>query len=404
MKFNLATILKLLQKATNLNETGEPSFNAFEFERVLGILESSAELDKNVPVNERREIIFKACLESAKSRSFSEVQFLAAFKKAEKAYLAAPPEPYIYVTSIGVKGMENRLTRRLGDRLLRIESLSRSRFDIRPISDFINETILYDSYGLPQVSVAVKAKTHAQAFELGRNAFDTLRGIWNLHLNRMPALYIGHPVFVPSSRVLPGPFATLHHPDGQLATREIWYETNTIKDNWLYRADQNFAVVLKSEKSIRSSLARIKYFSELELAFGRYANALDHADPNLAFTSLWAIAEHLSNSEGQYDQMARRLVFLYRSGDPDAKRQLFLHLRAVRNELVHKGVRRGAVNIYLSQLNDFVKSLFRFHLAFGGNFSTLASSAAFLDRSTDLPTLRTDVKLAMLALKIRKGR
>lgn len=404
MKFNLATILKLLQKATTLNEGGEPSFNAFEFERVVGIIESIPELHKNVPVHERREMIFKACSECAKGRSFSEVQFLEAFKKAVNAYLATPPVQYIYVTSIGVKGMEKSLTRRLGDKLLRISPLSRSRFDITPIQAFIQDTILYESYGLPQVSVAVKAKTTAQAFELGRHAVDILRGIWNLHLNRMSALYIGHPVFVPSSRVLPGPFATLHYADGRLATKELWYETNAIKSSWFYRADHNFTIALKSEKSIRSSLARIKYSSELELALGRYANALDHPDPNSAFTNLWAIAEHLTNSEGQYDQMGRRLIFLGRSGDPDARRQLFLHLRAVRNELMHKGVRRGAVNIYLSQLNEFVRSLFRFHLAFGGQFPTLSSSAAFLDRSIDLPTLRTEIKLAALALRLRKGR
>jgi len=137
------------------------------------------------------------------------------------------------------------------------------------------------------------------------------------------------------------------------------------------------------------------------MALSRYARALDNVDPNLAFQGLWGLVEFLSNSEGQYDQLAKRLCFFAARKEYEIQKHIFQHLRDVRNQLTHKDVRRSSINTYLSQLDWFARNMIRFHIRSGKRFSSLPEAAALLDCPTDVAELKKISSRLNLAMEIQ---
>ncbi len=401
--FELATILRLLRSATISSAGESPQFRFAEFELVISILESAVLFNPSIPEGERRGLLSSSAFKTTNIGLFKEESFLRAFNSAQANYLKTPPIRFVLATNLGIIGRLDSLVRTFASTRVTLTSASRSspRFNRGEIQELIAENTRYSNEGLANVSISLSARNTTEAFEEGRQAVDFLRGVWNFSLNQYSQSFTQGPVFRPVSKILPGPFGSLHFVNGELAATEIWYETNSMKPEWFYRIGKSWGKALRNERAIRSRLMHIKYRSDIEMALSRYDRALDNVDPNLAFQGLWGLVEFLSNSEGQYDQLAKRLCFLAADKEYEIQKHIFQHLRDVRNQLIHKDVRRSSINTYLSQLDWFARNMIRFHIRSGKRFSNLPEAAALLDCPTDVAELKRISSRLNLAMEIQ---
>jgi len=399
--FEFATILRLLSSATISSAGESPRFRSTEFELAISLLESAVPFNPSIPEAERRGLLSSCAFEAAKIGSFKEDSFIRAFNTAQANYLKTPPIRFVLATNLGIIGRLDSLVRNLASTRVTVTSRPSPKFNRGEIEDLIVENMRYSTEGLATVLISLSARNTTEAFDEGRQAADFLRGVWNISLNQFSLNFSQGPIFRPVSKILPGPFMSVHFVNGELAAKEIWYETNFMKPEWFYRIGKSWGKALRNERAIRSRLTHIKYRSDIEMALSRYARALDNVDPNLAFQGLWGLVEFLSNSEGQYDQLAKRLCFFAARKEYEIQKHIFQHLRDVRNQLTHKDVRRSSINTYLSQLDWFARNMIRFHIRSGKRFSSLPEAAALLDCPTDVAELKKISSRLNLAMEIQ---
>ena len=311
-------------------------------------------------------------------------------------------KPYVLTSAFGIAGYHGRKTARINDVRLSFLDALPTRFDRAEIQELIEEDVPPQPSNIIQVLARVSARTPTAAFDRATASMDLLRALWSFLLTagRYNLFRSGAPR--PTNSILPGPLHTLHRPNGSIIKETFWFEPQGLKAKHIYGADKNWPQIQKKAYAFLSGLRSIKYRDDLDGAFVRYVRTLDTTDYATAFSGMWSVLEHLTNSTGEYGRLIERVLFVTSDQERTFSRLLLEHLRDVRNGFVHEGETRSRSENYLSQVKYTTEEMFRFHLRVGRLFSSLPEAAEYLDTPIDRNVLKQRIRNYRRVLRRRR--
>jgi hypothetical protein len=183
------------------------------------------------------------------------------------------------------------------------------------------------------ILVHVSAFDAFDAFERANDYVDRFSGMLNLLINTGNSINPFGRLSAPHAvnRFRRGPFHSIHHPDGSLATETFWYEPR-----WAHNAP---SVKFKDPPDYKRSLQRWwrkpqanpmrEFISDALL---RYCRALDLHEADASFLGMWQVLEKVTGTD-KYDLLIDRLVRLFR--DKEDALEIANDVRLRRNQTVH---------------------------------------------------------------------
>ena len=398
--FDLTEIIARILEARSNPGSGVVAFRGFDIDNVLAVLETAVAFDPQIPEISRRALIFNAATEFAGKAKPDRAALTRSLDVAEAEYLSRPATPYVFVSSIGIRRINaaKQATIR-GSRICLSASLP-VKYDLSALPENIKAILRNTPNFLTNFCVHVRARDVVAAREQASFVSDLLRGMWNFTLNSAVAGRSSSGRTRPVNTILLGPVQTLHNADGTLATESLWYDELPLRGSWIYAASKKWTMLDKWERRVRQILREIPYRAEIENSFVRYVRACDFADHAVSFGRLWAVLEHLTGADGDYDKLVKRCIFLSHKSDREFDRLILEHLREVRNGLVHHDRSRSWMQTYLYQLKYYVEQVLLFHLKTGQRYASLQEAVHFLDHPTDDVLLRSRIAGMQHALRL----
>jgi hypothetical protein len=402
-KNQLGELIARLIDARTTSAAEPVRFHAAQFALITSVLESAVDFHPNIPEADRSVLVREALLAAGKEAKPDQKQLEKHLRSGESKYLRTPSEDYVLTSAIGIANYHGRRRIRINDVKISLCKTVPTIFDRTEIQDDIKEYAAPPPPDTLQILARVSARTPSAAFEEAQRNIELLRALWNYTLNFPRWLFFpfgGVPK--PVNAILPGRLHTLHRPDGSLIRAPVWYEPQGFKDGDIYLPDDGWSRVQKGAIQTLSRPRRIKYRSDLELAFVRYSRALDDRDHHAAFGRIWAVLEYLTECISNYDRLIKRASFIAANPEHRFIRLMLQHLRDVRNDLVHEDQSRSNVEAYLYQAKRIAEFLIRFHLRNGTRFSSRAAAAEYLDTPADPDILKRRIQDYRRVLRQRK--
>jgi hypothetical protein len=366
-------------------------FRGFESHDYFTVLESSLGFAPEIPENEKGLIVNKAVFSVAGKGKITAKTILGEVSKEENAFLNKPRRNYTVATSLSIHYFDGLKKTTINGCPIVFSRFLPKGFDRKPIMELWEQMGSGENpINYTSVRMSVKAREEHEAFTIGIDALDLLRGIWNFYFNRSVGMRFSFGRTQLINKVTLGALHTLHLPNGKLAiTEAIWYEPEFVNQN-AYILGGQWEKLHEFEQIIRNHLRRHRYKSEVEDAIRRYTRALDSRDSHVAFVELWSVLEKLTSTlKAQYDMTIKRATFLYK--DRDLHKQVLQHLRAFRNATVHVSQKTDQIETLIFQLKRYVESLLQFHITNVLKFNSMEEAGQFFDLSTDKSVLETRI-------------
>jgi hypothetical protein len=231
------------------------------------------------------------------------------------------------------------------------------------------------------------------------HALDLLRAIWNLRCN--PAMEIVFNNWNPINKIRQGSIHTVHKPNGEIASEQIWLEINFIETSCFTpnNPDQLKKLTRWSIKKLQSCA----YGKTLSNALIRYVRALDERNFSTVLLHLWGAIESLTSPGiANYELVVRRCSFIFK--DVEYHRQLLEHLRESRNQSIHAGDQCESARTNCLQLQRYFHHVIYFHLGSTHFFKTLPEANEFLDLPSNSNELKRQKKIITKALEFRSSK
>jgi hypothetical protein len=371
-------------------------------ELYMPVLVSAAKFDEKIPEAERLAIVRRSVASVLSQPSPDSRTLRAAITQEQTIYFRRPEREMVLLTSLSLMPRT-----KLRQRMLQGSKLQFSRSIPKAFgSSWLRQNSAHNEVpGHPnsyvKVRVALMARSTREAMERGFLALDFLRGIWNFALGfRRYRLTLIGVQDKPFNSILLGPQFSVHTKSGDLEEEELgiiggFQEVAPVSDVDAVR------ILLARERNVQKMLNAIEHRKELELAFVRYARALDERDQDACFLGLWSLIERLTGTlDAKYDVTIRRTVSLF--APPEPQRSVLQHLREHRNGIAHSGRESELGEMLVSQAKGFVEELIDFHLAQGGHFESFDEACQFLEFPEDRARLKRQIDLRKLALNLRE--
>jgi hypothetical protein len=241
------------------------------------------------------------------------------------------------------------------------------------------------------VEVGVEAITMHQAVDEALNALSLLRGYWSLFATfGKLSWHFGRPEKRSLGVIHTGPVHTLHLAEGKAANEDIyWYDPDYIEDRPLFKGGDEWESVERDRVLAMEKVASLKYGPELEALLIRYAAALDHLTPSIAFLQMWGILEKLTDTVGaKYEETISRTIWVYSEEDRPLVKNMLESLRLRRNQYVHSGETGREADQVSQTMKDFVdRHLIRL-IRNDFKVESLNEYAEFLSLSTNVEHLK----------------
>lgn len=395
-------IIQHLDSILGVNEKGEVTLGfGTELNTAIDILTRCVEFSAAVVDVQRRSIVRRAVIDSKKTGDCSAKAILHEIEKGQRTYLRRRIGRFVLLTSASFHHVEKLYPIRLNGSAL---TFTRYRPMGYPLPDGGSITVTDNTpRDYSYVKVHVSARDPYEAAELGFRRMDFLRAIWNLFFNFKSGfrLSFGSEGQKPVNRILPGPFHTLHFPDGKLALEGQWWYTPLIKGASPERIGQHYNALREFERLVRKRIARCIFHDQLVEFLIRYVRALDESDLTTSFLRLWALLEEITGtSKTSYDVTVRRASFVF--DNPQYSRILLEYLRDQRNRIVHKGSQVDDAERLTYELKRFVEALLRFLLSQSNRFANLQAFYSLLDLPPDAKLLRARIRQHELAYRLHR--
>lgn len=374
--------------------------HTFDVNLYLPVFLTALSWPKDIPEAERFQIIKKSILPALEGDCAPEQRkVLQALEDNSRVYLKTRPVEYVFATTVSISSRLRVSPRKHLGCNLRFSKTMPKAFK----SEWVDQkaelhSIKAHPAKFKAVRVSLLTRSAEEAWRRGSDAVDLLRGIWNFGVGRRRFQVTLMGEYGPFNRVMLGPQATLHWPDGRLADEKLqpfpFVAKSPVTDPSEWQA------MLLVEQQINRALRKISYRHLIENAFIRYCRAMDDSDLEASLLQLWSILEQLAASGGdRYDILIRRVSALW--DNPEPYRSVLQHLREIRNSYVHAGHSSEEIEALVGQLKFFVEELIGFHLAQGHQFSKFEEASQFLDYSSRPEVLERQIDLRRLALRYR---
>lgn len=318
--------------------------------------------------------------------------FLAAAAAEARAHSARPIQEYVVLTALSISSSLMPRLVTWGD--CQITSLKgtypkkyRSRAELlHDFREFKDDTPRNYSH----IAIRVKSKSPARAASLALVQLNELRAMLNFFAN-WSFEYTGG-FMTPINKIRLGRVHTVHHPDGALATKTLWHESN-FKPATVYDGAGS-PDVYKTARRFLNRLKTIPYAADVKESLVQFVRGLDEQDANVAFLRLWSALERLTTSD--QEALIRRSSFI--SPDREVQVLTLKHLQKYRNDAVHEGVETENAKRETYLLLGFYRAMLRFHIANGFLFTSLTEANEFLDYPPDVNILRRKKQLMERAI------
>jgi hypothetical protein len=239
--------------------------------------------------------------------------------------------------------------------------------------------------GLTALLVHIDGYGIDHASERAADALDQIRGLLNLIANSNrrinPFFRLSRPHAVNKFR--PGPYRTLHKPDGSLARDMFWYEPRWHHEHepvkFAGTPDSTRRAIYKWWTTINRSALHESIVEGLL----RYCRALDQHDAEAALLGLWAALESLTGTQNlKYDTTIARTVNFFKEEDVES-RQIAHHVRLRRNATVHaaRSLEMDETDAVILQAEMLVRAALFFYIKRGKMFANKEELIEFLDLS-----------------------
>ena len=401
--FDPKVILDKFSKIRKLS-TENASFDSFEYHDYIAVLKSMIELDENISSEVGQGLIIRGFHEAAKKKELKIYDVLSEINKAIREHNAKPDKAYRLLTTLNINSNNNLPNFIINGCNVRFYSSLPSKYRkarcevINSVSSWLIDKDESFSYF---VVAKTLAKTEHDAANNMLDAIDLLRGIWNLHINKLLVISFGGRQ-KPINQITLGALHTLHKDDGSIATDTYWYDPEHFKNHTKVDFLNNSYKTLEFTKKVRGKLKTSRYKIEVESAIIRYVRALDSQDHNISFIKLWGVLEYLTSTlRDSYDKTIKRTVFHY--ADRDYHKQVLEHLRQYRNKSVHFGTGESDIQTHVYQLKRYVELLLRFHIENHFKFDSISQAAKFMDLPPDIIDLKMKISICQSGLKYLGG-
>lgn len=398
-----------LESLRTTDASGQVGFSAWEFLDYVSVLQSSIDFSTKLPESERRRIVRVALRSLVQTGKLTAEKVIAEISKGENSFIESLPRRFILATSLSIRHFKSLGSRQIHGVRITFSPFLPRRFDRSSLlRRALRQGVSEPPREYTQVRISLKARSEFEAANLALDAFDLVRGIWNIALNytltgRMSGGVLSGKM-EPVNQILPGPLHTLHLPSGTLATETYWYEPSVLNQQRFTAIDlkSKWNRILKVENDTRRALTSIAYKANLEDALRAYTRALDLSDFNAAFLALWRVLEKLTLCEGDYRAARRRVLFLINAQERTFHEQILRHLKDYRNRAVHAGEETEEIETLVFQLKSYVERLLFFHLHNNMGFSNMKETMEFLDLPPGTPTLKKKMKMIKGAIRYHK--
>lgn len=380
------------------------SFSGFEYNEYISVLKSMIEIDEDIPTEISHGLIVKGFHEAAKKTTLTKQSVISSIKRSVREHLGKPEEDYWLVTTLNIINSNdlprytiNGCSLRFHKKLPEKYRATRQEFLNMASSWLVDKNDAISHYLVAHVS---ERSAHA-AVDKMLDAIDLLRGIWNLHINKVMVLSFGGRK-KPVNQITLGAVHTLHHKNGNKVDDTYWYEPDHFKEHSKVDFAKNSYKTLEFTKNARKALKKNRYRKDVEVGIVRYVRALDSTDYNSVYIKLWSVLEYLTHTlKDSYDKTIRRTSFQYK--DREYAREVLEHLRQYRNKSVHLGAGESDIDAHVYQLKSYVEQLLRFHIANHFRFESLEEAAKFMDLQPDIDALKKQIAFCQAGIKFMGG-
>jgi hypothetical protein len=396
--FDNPRVLGYLAACRNIGADGRVSFNAYEYQFWLPVLESAVRVHEDVGQQLKHRCISQAVNDATLTLKDCDA-FLQRCETAYERLAARPKHKFIVVSSITYSG--EQLFSRIddGDVQIRWQPKPKSRFmrQVQKARDSLaNERRNYKVADEPtdhtNLLAYVSAYDALDAHTLAADSIDCLRGMLNLFVNSNRGINVfgrlapRHAV----NRFRIGPYRTVHNVDGSLAAQTFWYEHRWLHETPSVKFDANGTV--KFEKHLKTwwiKLQQNPLKNHIKQGLLRYCRALDLHDAEPALTEMWGALESLTGTQREKgDLTVDRTVQLFI--DRDEARQLANHIRVRRNSTVHaaRTLNQDETDAILVHAEFLASRVLFFCLEEGKRFTDRHEFYNFLDLKLDAAKLK----------------
>lgn len=355
--------------------------NFYLYYDLASAIETHIKFDENIPEFEKFRLLQNALWDAGKLNNLKAKDFLGKLNKAELEYKNKSLESFQFISSLSVNYFSALSQYRLSPRINFLRSIPK-QFDFKSISKkfpWVKEIpASYSCFKIP-----VKARSHFEAYEMGRDAIDLLRAIWNWFYFPKESIPLSSSAPRPLNFITLGPIHDVIEPTGKLS-ESFWSEDDFIES--AFNISQDWIKLAEYEKKSRISFRKHSYGKDIEKYLRRFTRALDESDQHIVFLKVWQVLEKLADTnDAKYDQMIKRIVFIY--PEKELHKGILNHLLQSRNSSVHDAHRPQQITQHIYQLLRYVKQIFTFHIQNPFRASSLSEAVSFMDENQDLDIL-----------------
>jgi hypothetical protein len=398
-----------LNASRRVDPQGSVSFQGGIFDSRIILFDAGLDLNPSIPEADRRQIVHQAVFEAGKTQLTPE-SVLRRAERLESAFLQRSFKRYVLVTGISLRRYSQRtLRRRVGGTAITFKAFIPKKFDRSPLRNLIKQYV-----GVPQpltysaVLAHIRARSEHEAYKIGIDAIDLVRGIWNLYWNGLQARRRSFERPKPLNRIVLDPIQTLHYSSGGLAVRNVWYDPGYIVAlDPLSPSQSEMTKMFAFEERVRRRLLRGNRFPKLgglasEFVI-RYCRSLDDGTLHGAFLKLWALLELMTETKPQEgsDITIRRAVVLFKQSE--LHKAVLAYIRDQRNRIVHQSEAPDELEELVYRLKMYVEELLHFFVMNSVKFRTRERYMLFLDLPTDVAILKERFTVIRKALRLRSN-
>jgi len=397
---DLTWIVNLLNKSES--KSGSKSVPGLEILPISFLLFSIMDFGDDIPENDGLGIARTAIINVASKRNITNKTLVGEIKKLTNDYLNLPINRFVISTTISIT--KPNIFKRLyfGNSQIILESNHPPKFEKEQKALEGNTTkalIVNPPENYLPVRVHVSARSIDHAFNKGIDTLDYFRGIWNLHINRGNTFRFSFSGKTkPVNKIVLGPIHFIHHPNGELVNKELFYYDPNYKGAINPIEMNQYQNIIKFTNGVLNKIKKVNYKAELINSIVRYTNALDDSNLQNSYLKLWGLLEKLTDTiYGSNEETAKRAAYLYPNNQVVLK---ILHqLRNYRNKSVHAGEETSAVELYVYELKTIVEKLLFFSIDNPFKFTTFKEIGDFLKQPHEIEHLKYRADLARNALQ-----
>lgn len=374
-------------------------------EDIEAILMSIVEFKPDVKTIDKKQIIIRSVFNTISQPNLTTEMLLSEIEKEEQKFRRKRKKKYVLTTYISIDNTCHFIKRKKWkDAVITFSQQLPKTFNYGELIPTIHSLQLNPPQNWMAVRVSALGRTPEEAFYSATESLETIRAIWNFRENVVLIHQTNSPTDKPVNKFRLGPFQSIHHPNGSLASRYFWYQQPYLATDYPgtpYRFSKNeWQQKQKYERRFRNSINKIPYQEQFIEILREYNSSLDRPDVENNFLRLWTMLENLTgineDPKLQYDSLIQRASFIWR--ERKTTKIILEHLRQARNNFVHQSVSHEEIRTCFYQLLWIVNKLIEFHFHSAGKFKSIEELGHFLQLTKDETTLKRHIKLRQYAL------